>query len=372
MKVLNILLIIGLLYGCTPDDKEPQIKPDLSSATTAAQVIQNMGSGFNLGNTFDNGLQSTNPETIKPIIDKYQGAGMKHIRIPVTWFEGFNGNTLADSKGVVNFKNPRFIQLKEVIDYALSKDLYVVINAHHERQFNEKYDGSKAMSNQFSNLWSGIAEYFKDYPDKLIFELLNEPQGSFGDTNGGPTPADPNALALTRKMYRVGHEAVRNTGGANASRVIMISTNGMGNHQRIRSVYPTKAELPGEGSDNFLAIQVHTYDPWSFCGQNGRIENYPGKAEVEASLKSVITHANNLGVPLNYGEFGIGRAEREEERNTQVAREYYKTIVQTTLAAGMSSTVWDDRGWFGLIKKDGPNSELSFVFDIVPYMLQNE
>jgi hypothetical protein len=85
-----------------------------------------MGTGFNLGNTFDYALQSTSPASIYPIIDLYANVGMKHIRIPVTWMDGFGGNTLANTNGTINFSHARFVHLKSVIDYAISKKLFVV------------------------------------------------------------------------------------------------------------------------------------------------------------------------------------------------------------------------------------------------------
>lgn len=335
------------------------------------KVIENMGAGFNLGNTFENGFNSTSPEEIKPIIELYIKAGMKHIRIPVTWMEGFDGDALTDQKGNINFEHNRFLKLKEVIDFSLSKGLYVVINTHHERGFKEHYDGSSEFNNKFENLWKGIANYFKDYPQHLIFELMNEPEGAFGDWSGGRNPSDSLAISLTRAINKVGYNAIRKTGGLNEFRIIMIATNGMGNHTTIEEVFPSKEFLPGNGMDPYLAIQVHTYDPWSFCGQDGSNLEYPGNDIVKNSIIKVAEHSKLIGIPVNYGEYGVGRAKNEHERNTEIVREFYRTVVETTYQNGMSSTVWDDRGWFGLIQKDRTNDKWKFINNIVPYMLGN-
>ena len=58
-------------------------------------------------------------------------------------------------------------------------------------------------------------------------------------------------------------------------------------------------------------------------------------------------------VPINYGEYDVGRRVRREERGTATVLEFYKTIVNTTREEGMSTSVWDDRGWFGLIIDSG-------------------
>ena len=318
------------------------------SGQTAAEITKAMGPGFNLGNTFDNGGNPTSITSIKSIIDIYKAAGMKHIRIPVSWIQSVAGNTLASTTdGKVNFQHSRFLELKAAIDYALEKDLYVVINAHHEHWLKDNYDGSAAYDTKFSNLWTDIATYFKSYPNKLIFDVLNEPEGTMGEWGGAILPTNSNAINLTRKINLVAYNAIRATGGGNTTRVVMVEPNGQGNQGQIEEVYPSKAELPGLGNDKYLVIQVHTYDPWAFCGQTGADSAYPGATSVAAAINKVALHSALLGVPINYGEFGVGRT--SDARNTTVVYEYYRTVKATTLANNMSFSVWDDRGWFGLI-----------------------
>lgn len=315
---------------------------------TAAEIIKAMGPGFNLGNTFDNGANASSIASIRSIIDLYKTAGMKHIRIPVTWMESVAGSTLASTAdGKVNFQHTRFLELKAAIDYALEKDLYVVINTHHEHWLKDKYDGSAAFDSKFSTLWTDIATYFKSYSNKLIFDVLNEPEGTLGEWNTAVLPTNTQAIAWTRKVNLVAYNAIRATGGGNATRVIMVEPNGQGNQGMIEEVYPNKTELPGLGNDKYLAIQVHTYDPWAFCGQTGADSAYPGATSIAAAINKVAVHSALLGVPINYGEFGVGRT--SAPRNTAVVYEYYRTVKTTCLANNMSFSVWDDRGWFGLI-----------------------
>ena len=343
------------------------IPPTITQNTfvSAAEVIDLMGTGFNLGNTFDYTIQNTNPTTIYPIIDLYYNAGLRHIRVPVTWMDGFGGNTLADESGNINFSHPRFIQLKAVIDYAISKRMFVVLNTHHEHWLNRNYNGTAQYNNAFATLWTGIATHFKEYSHLLIFEVLNEPHGVFGDWNGGASPSNSAALALTRQINKVGYDAIRLTGGLNSNRVVMVSTNGMGNHNQLDDVYPSISSLPGEGDDKYLAFHVHTYDPWAFCGQTGSNASGPGSTTIANSLRAVSNHAKTLNVPVNYGEFGVGRDGNASERNSNIVREYYRTMRLTCLSEKMSPTVWDDRGWFGLVNSGGT----SFLHNIVPSMM---
>ena len=315
---------------------------------TAADITKAMGPGFNLGNTFDNGGNPTSITSIKSIIDVYVAAGMKHVRIPVSWLQSVSGSTLANtSTGKVDFTHSRFLELKAAVDYAISKGLYVVINAHHEHWLKDNYDGSAAYDSKFSTLWTDIANHFKSYSNKLIFDVLNEPEGTMGQWGGAVLPTNSNAINLTRKINLVAYNAIRATGGENTTRIVMVEPNGQGNQGQIEEVYPTKAELPGAGNDKYLVIQVHTYDPWTFCGQTGADSAYPGAASIAAAINKVAAHSTLLGVPINYGEFGVGRT--SAARNTSVVYEYYRTVKATTLANNMSFSVWDDRGWFGLI-----------------------
>jgi endoglucanase len=327
-----------------------------------------MGGGFNLGNTFESNINPTTPAVNKQIIDLYYEAGMRHVRIPATWMDGFSSN-LADAGGNLNTTHPRLLDLKEVVDYALAKKMYVVLNTHHEHWIKDNYDGTAAYDNKFGKLWNGIATFFKDYPKQLLFDVINEPEGTLGQWSGTgyPLPTVTQALEYTRKVNKVGYDAIRATGGNNTTRVIMVEPNGQGNQGMIEEVYPTKTSLPGGGTDAYLAIQVHTYDPWAFCGQTGANSAFPGNATIENGIKKVGLHATLLDVPVNYGEFGVGRQTNTGERNSDIVRGYYRIFKLTCKAQNMSFSAWDDRGWFGLIYKNG--SVYAFSNNIVPTMM---
>ncbi|OYX86456.1 MAG: glycoside hydrolase [Flavobacteriales bacterium 32-34-25] len=376
----NMFKFLGLLIfftasSCTDSEKivfidgEKQIEEPVNSEfPTAKEVILDMSSGFNLGNTFENGINSTTFVSIKPIVDLYKNAGMKHMRIPITWMDRF-GDKLADENGNVNVNHPRFLELVQTIDYAISLDMYVVLNTHHEHWLKDNYDGTSAYDTKFQTLWTGIATYFKNYPGKLIFEVLNEPEGTLGENDGnGPFPdaSNPLAISYTRKVNQVGYDAIRATGGNNATRIIMVGVNGQGNAVNLEEVYPNKASLPGGGKDYYMAIQVHSYNPWAFCGETGSNAAFPGTATVEKGIQDVSVHSIKLNVPINYGEFGVGRSSNTAERNTDLVRGFYKTMAVSILGQKMSYSVWDDRGWFALIN----NSGTSFTNNIVPYMLE--
>jgi len=326
-----------------------------------------MGFGFNLGNCFDMPQNPTGISDVRRVIDLYAGAGAKHVRIPVTWMDGFGGNHLADSRGVLIARSPRLLDLKAAVSYALQRNLYVVINTHHEHWLKRGYNGA-AHDGIFSNLWKNIATEFRTESPRLIFEILNEPDEAFGSWGGPVRPPDPIAIERTRRINSVGYNAIRSTGGLNARRVIMFGVNGMGNHSMLAQVYPTKPTLPGMGRDAFIVATLHTYDPWEFCGEDGRLAAYPGTQAVQQGVYRALDHAARMGIAVNCGEYGVGRRTNASERNTDTVREYYRVVTKAVLGRGASATPWDDRGWFGLIE---PNSGgYRFRFGLVDAMLR--
>ncbi|MBC7743717.1 MAG: cellulase family glycosylhydrolase [Flavobacterium sp.] len=341
-------------------------------AATAAMVA--MGTGFNLGNTFDLAQHSTVPSTIYPIIDLYYNAGFRNIRIPTTWMDGFSGNHLASATGTVNFNHPRFIQLKAVIDYALSKpNMYVILNTHHEHWLKRYYNGTATYNTPFTNLWTGISNHFKNYPNRLVFEVLNEPEGALGDwDNDNGTTVSPNsttAITLTKQLNQVGYDAIRATGGPNTTRIVMVSPNAQANTSQFEEVYNVKESLPGGGNDDYLAIHLHTYNPWNFCGQKGSNSNYGGRTGIINGVSAIVTHAAKLAVAVHVGEFGVGRVDSSAlERNSWQVREYYRTLRRELIAKNIAATVWDDRGWFALISGNSTTG-YQFVNNIVPTMM---
>src|SRR5690606_5165563 len=71
---------------------------------------------------------------------------------------------------------PEFLErLTNVIDQALAADLRVIINMHHHDPLFEDPESGKA---RFLAQWRQIAEHFAEYPETLIFEILNEPHGA--------------------------------------------------------------------------------------------------------------------------------------------------------------------------------------------------
>ena len=122
-------------------DKEKAIKDEnelkFDDSIRAKQIMDQMGFGWNLGNTLDAwhtdkqdqgldsetvwGVTKTTEDIIKGLVDK----GIKTIRIPVTWH-----NHIIDDKYTID---PEWMQrVKTIVDWSIRSGLYVILNTHHD------------------------------------------------------------------------------------------------------------------------------------------------------------------------------------------------------------------------------------------------
>src|SRR6478609_11369312 len=145
------------------------------SATAAAAA---MGKGVNLGQMFESTQHPPTLAAASAKIDAYYAKGFRTVRIPVTWTEATNGDTLVGDPlvGDVNRAHPRLQVISQVVDYALTKpDLFVVLNAHHETGLKEQ-----SRAGVLERLWADIADIFAARDHRLLFEILNEPHREDG------------------------------------------------------------------------------------------------------------------------------------------------------------------------------------------------
>ena len=94
---------------------------------TAKQWTQNVVMGWNLGNSLESQGGETgwgNPRTTQQMIKDVKAQGFNAIRIPVRWTEH-----LSDKTNMV-VSNDWLARVKEIVDWCLAEDMYVIINDH--------------------------------------------------------------------------------------------------------------------------------------------------------------------------------------------------------------------------------------------------
>ena len=304
---------------------------------TATQAVKNMGVGWNLGNTLEansqtyhdftkdnywgqQGLESetcwgqskTKPELIKMMKD----AGFGAIRVPVTWYNHM------DKDGKVNAEWMK--RVHEVVDYVINQGLYCIVNVHHDTGADSdsfkswiKADEANYTQNKarYENLWQQIAEEFKDYDEHLLFESYNEMLdklsswcfASFASTNKYDAAVAKSAYNAINSYAQSFVTTVRNTGGNNATRNLVVNTYaaccGSGTWNDHLKEPLSQLTIPTDPVANHLMVQVHDYPNIA----NG-IANV--KKEIDDMMAAWNTHILSKGIPMILGEWGTANVDK--------------------------------------------------------------
>lgn len=309
--------------------------PEPEGPITATVAAAAMGKGFNLGQMFENTQHTPTLAAATPKVDAYYAKGFRNLRIPVTWTEAVQGDLLVNDAAVgdVNREHPRLRELEKIVDYALSKpDLYVVVNAHHERVLK-----TQARAAVLERLWADIADVFAARSHRLIFEILNEPHRS--DDSAMPA-------AELRGMTAKAYAKLR---AVDPERIVIIGGNQWFGAAEVPAVW-TNLDGVGGGNDPYVMATFHHYNPWSFCGDNqGTYDDAWTDANLSEPMETMRAWAESVGkgMPVYIGEWGVGWGSRYEAMDCNNIRSWYQKMHAGNAAArGMPTAVWDDGGWF--------------------------
>ena len=303
---------------------------------TATEAVKNMGVGWNLGNTLEansqtyhdftkdnywgqQGLESetcwgqskAKPELIKMMKD----AGFGAIRVPVTWYNHM------DKDGKVNAEWMK--RVHEVVDYVINQGLYCIVNVHHDTGADDdsfkswiKADEANYTQNKarYENLWKQIAEEFKDYDEHLLFESYNEMLdklsswcfASFAAKGQYDATVATSAYNAINSYAQSFVTTVRNTGGNNATRNLVVNTYaaccGNGTWSDHLKEPLSQLTIPTDPAANHLMVQVHDYPNIA----NG-IANV--KKEIDDMVAAWNTHILSKGIPMILGEWGTANVD---------------------------------------------------------------
>ena len=334
--ILSLLMAMTIFIGLDLGDINAQAQAlsgdTLKNADTEA-ILEDMGLGWNLGNSLDatggSGLDTetswSNPKTTQALIDKVKSLGFNTVRVPVSWGKHVSGdNYTIDSAWLA--------RVKEVVDYCYKNDMYVILNIHHDTKSSESASGagyyprSSAYSSSekfVTSVWSQAAEYFKDYDYHLIFETLNEPRliGTryewwFDKWNIPSEVKD--AIDCINKLNQKAVDTIRDTGSNNRGRLIMCP----GYDASIDGATVSGFKLPTDisGNKNRIAVSVHAYSPYNFAmnidTSNGATSTYSSyiKDELKNLFSTLKSNFRDKGIPVVIGEFGSTDKNNTAER----------------------------------------------------------
>ena len=206
---------------------------------TATQAVANMKIGWNLGNTLDShsGYSGddirywetiwSEPLTKRRVIKMMKDAGFNVIRVPVTWYRHM------DTDGKVS--NVWMQRVHEVVDYVINEGMYCLLNVHHDTGatanawIKADYADYQTKQAKFEYLWQQIANEFKNYGEKLLFEGYNEMLDMYNSWNfasyNAPGAVKNYDAEVAASAYQAVNayaqsfvNAVRGTGGNNEQR----------------------------------------------------------------------------------------------------------------------------------------------------------
>ena len=345
------------------------VAPDNEGMTLNAQEwTRNVVMGWNLGNSLECPKTETewgNPKTTQAMIKAVADNGFNAIRIPVRWINHVNNTT----EMAVNLE--WLARVKEVVDWALAENMYVIINSHHEDWYdrNPYYSKQEENNRKLGALWTSIATYFRDYGEKLIFAGTNEVT-----VNWSAPSTEQQKVQNSYNQTFV--DAVRNTGGKNYYRNLVVQTFACSPYHGLNGF-----TIPNDKVEGRLSVEFHYYDPYDYCGNCTYYywgEAYKDKGSIITnSTESTITNLfdrifntwmkQGLGVVM--GEYGVSNHFTNDDKQTQMENmQYYlKCVVGEARKHGFAAFAWDNNQFnngsenFGIFKR-WQNMEVGNVY----------
>lgn len=363
-RVIALLMMIALVFTTRFTGNSTKVLADTTTSndtsTTASQkYAEAMEPGWNLGNTFDsfdtNGdkgeISWGNPVVTKDLIKTMKAQGFKSIRIPFTSY--MRTGDAPDYKLDADF----LARYAEVVGWALDEGLYVMINLHHDSWSWANTIGSDDGTSlkKYKAIWTQLADYFKDYPDKLCFESLNEPQFTVSGEEA--------QLKVLENLNKEFYHLVRTSGGNNATRMLILPTlNTNDSESRCKSLYNTIQEL----NDKNIIATFHYYGYWPFSTNIAGTTTMDDTVvkELHAAFDRVYNNFVNKGIGVICGEYGVlafdkslGAIEHGEMLKYFEYINYYAKQKQITMMLwdngqhmGRTSYQWSDPSLYNIIK----------------------
>jgi endoglucanase len=308
--------------GALPRAAEPA--PPADDKKDAAHYNRLLGHGINFGNALEAPREGDWGLTLEAdYFERVKKAGFSSVRIPVCW------SAHAGAKAPYEIDDAFFKRIDWAVEQALSRDLVAVINVHHFDDLCRDPDKHEA---RFLALWKQIATRYRDRPDRLFFELLNEPNDKLSEERWNAMV--PKALDVVR--------------ATDPERVVVV---GPGHWNALGSL--DKLALPEQ--DRRLIVTFHYYSPFEFTHQGAewvrdsqkwKGRTWTGSAketeELGKDFAKAAAWAKKNERPLFVGEFGAYKVADTDSR----AR-WTRAVAREAEKHGFSWAYWEFGAGFG-------------------------
>ncbi|MCL1808040.1 MAG: cellulase family glycosylhydrolase [Oscillospiraceae bacterium] len=240
-RFLSLVLTLAILLAFVPAaTTQTEAVMTVFNPITGWDMMEKLGLGYTFANTTearpwpDSNWFLDDTETCwgQPKIEEqhFQSVAQKGFdsyRLCVSWTPHMDTN--------YQISEVWMDRIQQLADWALDAGLNVVLNTHHEEELywlirDGEYEKAKT---HLTALWKQVAERFKDYPETLVFEIMNEPM--LKEYYDSPEDiwihdADGQVNKVLRdtvnKLNKDALEVIRKSGGNNARRVVMLCVPG--------------------------------------------------------------------------------------------------------------------------------------------------
>ena len=342
----------------------------------AWNLAAKMGLGWNMGNHMDAFYNGTwagdnflmpnetcwgaQPAT-QATFDGVKAAGFKSVRIPITWLKKIG--PAPDYTIDAAWLN----RVAEIVGYAEKAGLYVIINTHHDENHHSIKENGKdldtrwldilgaskssevneSIKKEITAVWTQIAEKFKDKGEWLIFESFNElNDGGWGWS--ASFRANPSIQCnILNEWNQVFVDAVRATGGNNATRWLGVPT------YAANPSFVDYLTLPKDAAGKIM-VSVHFYDPseytigdsqysdWGHTGDAAKKASGGDEDHVRSIFGKLTADYVNKGIPVYVGEFGCSMRSKSDTRAWAFFKYYMEYIVKAAKTYGLPPFLWDN------------------------------
>ena len=338
----------------------------LVASSTTAQAP------FSRGVNITGWFQASGPRQIqfsqysKKDFENIKSLGCDAIRLPVNLFHMTSGNPDYTI-------DPLFLSmLDQALDWAEELKLYLIIDNHTSDDLASQ---NPNLETALVKVWTQLAIRYKDRSDYILYEIMNEPNGS---------------AMTTAKWGQIQQSAINAIRLSDTRHTIIVGGAGYNSYNEL-------AALPVY-TDNNLIYTFHFYDPFVFTHQGASwpspsmvslanvpfpynastmpavpsdlvgtwvgsaLNNYKNEGTV-AKIKSLIDIAvafrTARNIKLYCGEFGVYIP---NSKNTDRCF-WYSEVRKYLEEKNIAWTIWDYKGGFGLFEK-GSNEDFRYDVNI--------
>ncbi len=337
----------GAITFYAKSEKEESSKKEGASL----DYVKAMGSGWNLGNSFDGfdadlevedsgELAWGNPTVTRELITAVKEKGYDSIRIPFTVYRRYTVNENAGENEYKYIINEEWLaRYKEVVNWAVDEGFYVMINIHHDSWIWLKYwDGDKASEEyrMYTDFWKQLAEYMADLPEQVCFETINEPD------------FEENAQQKLDAINQAAYDIIRGTKG-NEERMIVIPSV-YTNYEKCVPLYNFIKQLDDEN----VIVTVHYYSEWVYSANLGKTsfdeelwqnngESYTPRDAADNLMSTLQKQFISNGIGVIIGEYGLlGYDASEGCLQTGEELKYYEYMNELARQNNVCLVFWDN------------------------------